>query len=804
MGINGSIGWIRARHGQRLLVWAGLLAALAVTLDFLPLVNLLGFDFCFVVGLAAALAGVDIGHGTVTAARRTPSPPGPVRVVLRAVAGGMAVLALPLIISLANALRVRNCNLGAGFVFFLLLPISTTVYASGTAAALAIAIPRRRLGRLLAFGLPLLSVLWTLGRLYRDPAVFAFDPYAGYFPGPIYDEALRPPLRLLWFRLANVTWLAATVAVLRLLCNDPARPLQFSLRPLRALALPAGRTLAALGLVVASVLWFVCREQLGFCTTHATLAKILSRETRTQHFVLHSDPTSDSDDDIALAEQDLEFRYFQLAHILGAEPRLPITAYRFPSAAAKKDAVGAATTLFAKPWSREIFVQADRFPAQRLRHEMAHVFASAFGDRFFGVAFAWHFWGPLPVPRLATGLIEGLAEAADFDNPTGRLTTHEEAAAMIALGKAPPLVRAIGAGFSLESGPRAYTIAGSFCSFLLGRFGVDKLRELYRSAGEFEHVYGVPFATLEADWRAFLAALPVDRSSRAQAEEDFRRPAIFSKVCARELAATVSEARARMGTAPHDAVALLSSACSDDPDEPLYRLDLAEALLAAGEADGSLDLLAKLGAEEKLTRALRFRVVSLEAGIQFHKGHLDACEASLAEALANATDDSEERTGLVKLRALADAQTRASLGRVLFGDERGRPIDPALVVFLIARFAQETPGEALGAYLVGRQLSNRDPRLAMPQFAAACPFTAPAPEAPLDPVFLKECRRQWSESAYLADDLGAARGAATWLVEHSEREADRLRAADFLARIAWKSSRRFDSRVPPAVVQPRP
>jgi predicted negative regulator of RcsB-dependent stress response len=356
----------------------------------------------------------------------------------------------------------------------------------------------------------------------------------------------------------------------------------------------------------------------------------------------------------------------------------------------------------------------------------------------------------------------------------------------------------------LESGPRAYTIAGSFCRYLLDKFGVTKLRELYRSAGEFERVYDVPLSKLESDWRTFLSSLPVDQNSRAQAEESFRRPAIFHKVCARELAARVSEARSRMGSAAATAVSLLASACNDDPGEPIYQLDLAEALFAAGELDRSMESLAKLKAEGTLTRDLRFRVANLEAGIELRRGRRGACEAALREALANVTDDAEERAALVKLRALKDEDARASLGRVFFGDERGRPLDPGLMVFLIARFAGQVPGDALGPYLLGKQLAQRDPRLAMAQFASACPLQEPLPEVPLPQIFSRECRRQWSETAYLAGDLEAARQAAEWLVASSEREADRLRAADFLARIAWKRLRGFDFHAPPAVVQPRP
>ncbi len=788
MSLARTVAWINIRYGWRTLFWAGALVLLAALLDFVPLFNVLGYDFAFAIGLLTALAGVDIGHGTVSAARRSGRAVSPVQVAAKAIVATWASLVLPLLLSLANAVRVRNCNLGAGLAFFALLPACTGAFAAGTGTAIACAIPSRRGGRLAAFALPVISVVWALMRLYRDPAVFAFDPFAGFFPGPIYDEALRPPLRLLWFRLANLTWLATAIALAQWLCRDSSRGLRLRLRPLRALARPWRRAVVALALLAASAGWYEARGRLGFHIRHADLKRLLPRETRTEHFVLHTDPAAESDTDIGLAQQDLEFRYWQLVHILGVEPRLPITVYRFPSSAAKKDAVGAANTLYAKPWTREIFVQADRFPAQRLRHELAHVFAATFGDPWFGVSLAWHFVGPIPWPTLASGLVEGLAEAADFDNPDGRSTTHQEAAAMLALGEAPELGRALGAGFTFESGPRAYTIAGSFCRLLLDRFGAEKLRALYRSAGDFPRVYGRDLASLERDWRAFLSTLPVDESSRAEAEESFRRPAIFEKVCARELAARVAEARVRLGTAPGDSVALLSSACADDPGEPTFRLDLAEALVAAGEADHALATLAEAEDSGTLTRPLRGRAASLEAGIYFRAGRLAQARTALAEVERTATEDGDVRTARAKLRALSDDKAQATLGRVLFGDERGRPLDAGLVVYLVTEFAGQFPDEALGPYLVGRQLARRDAKVALPQLAEACPFAGHGKPLPLDPLFFKECRRLLGESAYLAGDLATSRAAYTWLAEHAEHEADRLRAQDFLQRIAWKNS----------------
>ncbi len=109
-----------------------------------------------------------------------------------------------------------------------------------------------------------------------------------------------------------------------------------------------------------------------------------------------------------------------------------------------------------------------------------------------------------------------------------------------------------------------------FCSIASGRTSCA------RSTARpeiFVSVYGFPLAELEKSWRAFLQTQPLDARDEARAKERFRRPAIFHKVCARELAERVAEARERMGSMPEMAVNLLDSVCRDEPDEPAYRLD---------------------------------------------------------------------------------------------------------------------------------------------------------------------------------------------------------------------------------------
>jgi len=770
----------RGRFGLRPLVWGLLLTGLALALSFVPLADLLGYDFSFALGFGAALAGVDIGQAVVAQARaaRGQVPPGAglARLFGQAAARSAALLVLPLLLSVANALRVRNCSFGAGFAFFALLPLASALYASVAGVVAGLLAPSPRRGRWLAFGLPVFSMLWTLLRLYRDPAVFAYDPFFGYFPGPIYDEALRPPLPLLLFRVASAVWAATALAVALAAVGRGRDPRRWS-RPALAAAVP---------LFIASVTLYAVGGRLGFHVTRADLQRVLSQTLTSEHFVIHVAPGIRSSASSARVQQTFE-----------VEPPGPITVWDFPDADTKKELVGAGHTLYARPWTREIFVQGEGFPSTRLRHEMAHVFAAGFGDPFFGVSLAWR-WTPLPHPVLAVGLIEGVAEAADADAPDGDATIHQEAAAMQAAGLAPPLKDVVGAGFSAESGARAYTVAGSFAAFLLQTRGADKLRALYRSAGNFSDVYRVPLGDLEREWRRFLMSQPLNRQQRAHATEQFRRPGIFQKVCARELAARVAESRAVVLVDPARAVTLLASTCADDPREPVYRLALARAQVAAGAMPQARETLARLSLDASLTEPLRAEVESLSAVVDFAAHDFAAAQTHEQRALELAATEADRRLAIAKLAGLADPAARGSLGRALFGDlPVDGPPDHVLTFFLLTEYARLFPGSRLGPYLVGRQLLGRDPARALSHLVRACgePAADPHDTAALPVEFARECRRMIADAAYRVGDFARAREAVARLSPDAT-EADRLRALDMRARIDWAAERRDGPIVP--------
>lgn len=778
------------RVGWRVFIWGGLAAVLALVLDFVPLFDLLGYDFSFVMGLLATLASVDIGAGVVAAARRHGRPATVFTLAGEAAGWSSGLLVVPLLLSLLNALRVRNCNLSNGLAFYLLLPVATALYGAGAGALCGLLSARR--GRLLAFAVPVLSIIWTLARLYFDPAVFAYDPFGGYFPGPIYDEALRPSMTLLLFRVCNMVWLGAALTAASTVFSRRGAaggPRAVEPSPRRW---PRRRAALALLLTGASVLLFVERGALRFHLRRPELAAILDGERRSTRVILrYASAGGPTAAELDLLMEDLDFRYEQLRTLFQVEPDRPITVYQFPSAEEKKALVGAGNTLYAKPWTREIFVQGEQFPSRRLRHEMAHVFAASFGDPVFGVAFRWRWKGPLPVPRLASGLIEGIAEAADFTDPDGGSTTHQEAAAILADGRGAPLRDLMGAGFSTLSGARAYTLAGSFCRFLLDTRGAEKLKAIYQSAGDFPGVYGTTLDSLETEWRRFLTAQPLSAEQRARAREHFRRPAIFKKVCAREQAARVGQARALVASAPARALTLLEQACHDEPDEPNLRVDLAQAAAASGDSGAALRLLASVARDGQVTSPVRSRAASLTAAVHFHLGDLDNARAALRDVLAAASDESERRQAIAKLRALEDEPSRRTLGRALFGDNVTGTVDPVLAFYLFAEFARVHPDDALGPYLVGRQLSGRDAGSAMPYLRTACEpdsagqFTGVG----LQVDFRRECLRMMMWAAFRSGDLLRGAAAARTLATETSEEAERLRVGDFLERVTWRQAR---------------
>ncbi|MFZ1977814.1 MAG: hypothetical protein WAV76_07635, partial [Bacteroidota bacterium] len=182
--------------------------------------------------------------------------------------------------------------------------------------------------------------------------------------------------------------------------------------------------------------------------------------------------------------------------------------------------IGASETDISKPWMHQSHINAAD-AEHVLKHEMAHLFTAEFG------------WSPLRISK-KSGLIEGTAVAADgawFED-----SVHRTASLVFASGAPVDAVSILDSfGFASSYAGTSYTLAGSFCSFLVDSYGIEKFKRLY-ATGSYRAVYGRECSDLASEWEQFIRRLPVTSSDSMKARYFFRRGSIFQKECVRVIA----------------------------------------------------------------------------------------------------------------------------------------------------------------------------------------------------------------------------------------------------------------------------
>jgi tetratricopeptide (TPR) repeat protein len=638
--------------------------------------------------------------------------------------------------SLRTALA-SPCSPSAGLGFLPVLALPSALLATALGVFCGTVARGRLLAGLLYAAAALGSLGVTLASAYAGPSAYALDHLFGWWPGPIYDEAIRIDERLLLFRLGTLAWAAALLAAPAAFVRPPGRPA----------AVFASAVLALVGLKIAMV-------GRGHLATRAGIAAALGGSRRGPRCDLHfprEKPAWEAD----RLFRDCELSSRALAEALGIArpPRVAVWVYRSPEE--KRRLVGAGRTSYTKPWLAEIHVNDAPAPHPVLRHELVHALAASFAP-----------W-PLRVPARAAllveaGLVEGLAVAVE--TPRGEWTAHEWARAMRDLGLMPRLSDLVGAaGFAAAPPARAYVVAGSFLRFLLDRHGAAAVRRIYGGEG-FERAFGEPLHALEEEWSAFLDGVAVPAELRASAEARFRREGLFSRRCAREVAdleASASEAAAR-GDAPA-AAALWRRAAGLSGDAESLRAG-GDALRAGGDlaeaAEAYRQALLRTGTERPALRA----ALESDLGDLFWRGGAEVSAAArYRAALALDPERAEARLLRAKLAALGDPALAEAAGPWLLGLG-----DPAVALSRLSR----SPAP-LARYLLGRALLARGaPRLAVPELWRAS--SAPLPDA----SFAIEARRLLAEARCAAGEWDDAIAGFEGLARDAERAAVRERARD--------------------------
>jgi hypothetical protein len=756
----------RAHVTRPTLIAHALLCVTAAVLAFVPLLNLLGFEF----GVAVAVA-VTLVAGPVTALRLRDTPTG-ARLsgpAFLALCGhNLALLVGPLALITLNALRVQVCDYAGGLALYALLPVVTTLQATLCAQAMWYVSGGRLWLSQVGYGLLVFaSVGGALAYLALEPPIVTVNPFMGYFAGSIYDEALSVPSSLLAYRLLQLALIGACACALHL--GHLRR-----LGRLRAASPWVWSALAASALTVG--VGHAHHASLGYSLHAPDIQAALGGRYETAHFIIYYPAAGDWGRRILLIAQDHEFRYAQLKRFFDEDPasERKLVSYIYPSREEKGRLMGARNTLVAKLWLGDMHIVYERFGASSLKHELAHLFTAPFGS------------GPLKLstPGLLLpnmGLVEGAAAAAEW--PIDTYSPHGASAALFRLDLAPDLTKTLSAaGFWTQNNRTIYTLYGSFVRWLIDTHGVARFKRAYQTS-DIAAAYDTPLPALIAQWRAFLGTIPLTDAELELMRERYDRPSIFGKTCARNLA----ERRrlTALAAAAHrfaDALSEAETICRLDPDNPHNLLDLQRLQARASALDAALATNIALQDHPKTSRSLRATAQEDRADLLWRLDQPDDAAALYDALLASAAPLSQDQRRALTLKraALSDPDLTPTL-RAYFLNPDATPLQTLALLYAARR---DLPASAPIAYLLGLRLYEAEAHAeAATHLDAALTLGLPAPEV------TERATSLLAMASFFSGDLPRARDLFRGLSEAATYEGDRTTAADWLERVAWAMER---------------
>ncbi|MDI7266690.1 MAG: hypothetical protein QME96_01690 [Myxococcota bacterium] len=737
-------------------------ACLGIALVLAPQLGVLGFEAAFACAVVVPIAAGALGAGL----RRSgllDRAAGPWRSLTAVVVGAEFLVAVPLLLVVANMLRAPICDPLEGLAFFALLPGASAALAAIAGWALALA-TRTSFLATLAWTLVYLASVCVVGyRFMATPAVAFFGPFFGQFPGVLYDALVPISAPLLTLRATNLVEAAAIVAIVRW-SYDPVRRRLSAGRLFRS-RIAAQVVLPALGAVA---LGWLAGPGLGHRTSAEHIAAELGERAAGRVCDVFAPRNHIAADDLRLLVEDCDFRAESIRRFLGLDAGGErITVFAFQDEAQKARLMGAGRTSVAKPWRREVYVNLAGFPHPVLEHELAHVILGDLAPRPFRIpALAA---GLLPAP----GLIEGAAVAVEWAPDV--MSPHGWAAAMDRLGLLPEADDLVGVGFLGHAAGLAYTAMGSFVRRLIETRGTCAFRRLYAQA-DFEAAYGRPVADLWTEWRAWLATVPLDDARIDAARARFDVPGFFRARCPRTVArlALRRDERAAAGDMLGAAV-VQERICEVSGDDPGQRATLVRAWLAAGKPERAL-------AEGGPGRGLRDDVEQMMADAWWVLGRREEALDTYRRLLGRATEAAERRVLLVKIHGLSDPVAEPFVRVYLVERPAG---DRESALRLLEDYVRVAPTDPIAHYLLGRRLTGAD------RHADADAALTAAVVMGLSPDDLRlEAVRLLVALAYRAGDLGQAASDAA-LLAASGSERFRAEGADWLERIDW--ARRWSS-----------
>ncbi len=657
-------------------------------IGFLPLFGGPGYEAALAAGLVLpATAG--IAAALEVSSRR----PAPFDAFGRGAAMGLALAMLGYAVTLLHGLRVGFCDLPGGSELFGLGPGVGAVMGGawgGVVGLVAARVERRRrriaAAVVLALSGPLCGVLVSGWRFVSSPMVYAYDPFFGYFSGPLYDTVIDAAWKLFTYRIGSLCSLAATAVLMAHLGRDAAGRVQP--RSIGRPGLVVVGLLAALGSLAVTA----AGPELGHWNTTESITKALGRSLDSKRCrVVYSKNILDRDARLVGRQCDAHVR--QIERYLGTHAPPRITVFLFESAGQKGALMGASDTYIAKPWRDEVYVQAAPYPHPVLGHELAHVIAGSFGAGPFHVA------GPLDGLWPDPGRIEGVA-VASAPPEDADLTLEQWARAMQKLELLPPLSQVFRLSFLGQNASTAYTVAGAFVSWFHDRFGADALERWYAGAS-LVAITGRDLDALDGEWQKALEKVQVSPAAMVAAKARFDHPSIFGRRCPHVVDRLAQQAGGALGnndyrSARTDYRELLEL----DPDNFGARMGLGTCDLRAGDSAAARKRYQAISTDPHTAKLNQLAAVEALGDLDLQQGKQSSAEQRYLAILPSILDEDHLRSLDVK-RSPRTLLARRAIVDLLIGNPR-LGTSWGVTAAALGRWSAEDPHDGTADYLLGR------------------------------------------------------------------------------------------------------
>ncbi|MEJ5350170.1 MAG: hypothetical protein WHS65_01115 [Melioribacteraceae bacterium] len=280
-------------------------------------------------------------------------------------------------------------------------------------------------------------------------------------------------------------------------------------------------------ILIFSLVFISLKPYLHFSTNFNSLRNNLGKSLSTEHAVIYYSNKIKDEIKIKLIGIMHDYFYEQIKDELKLKSKQKIVSFIFYDEEEKKKLFGSAKADVAKPWLRQIYVDYNSY-THTLKHEIAHALSSEFGTTIFMVN-----------KNFNPAVIEGIAMA--IENNFDDYPIHYPAKIAYESGIKVQMKKLFsGFNFFTNYSSISYVFAGSFIRFLIDNYGIEKVKQFYRTS-DFNTSFKKRIDELENEYFKFLDGLKIKKNFD-KAHLYFGGKSIFKKICPRTAASETKRA----------------------------------------------------------------------------------------------------------------------------------------------------------------------------------------------------------------------------------------------------------------------